>query len=360
MKKMCVLLTGVLLTTSSLTGCSSNTQTDDSLDAGSEPGPGNADGGSDGGSDAAPEPALCAELPCCGFEPPLEAMRRALDGSNPQNAGFSRPEAFLQVVILSNEDDCSVSDAAMFGDHQGDLSSELGPLVGFRCFEFGVTCEPAEDPRAPGQRTNCVPRSDSPYMPDVQEYVDFLKGLEADPSRVAVSVIGGDPEPVEVEIVATGSGPRASLQPSCVGDAQAAIPAVRLDAFVRRFPQRNIFSSVCRDDYSNAFALITNPMTGPIPERPQCMFAVIHDVDPDTVGVQHECSVALASAAGRTELALCDNAEAPEASSNTPCYSIRDDEQGCRHIGNGLSLYTFLGETVPVPGEQLDITCLRD
>ena len=41
----------------------------------------------------------------CGYEQPLEAVRRALDGSNPDNAGFLRPAAHLAVVIVSDEDD---------------------------------------------------------------------------------------------------------------------------------------------------------------------------------------------------------------------------------------------------------------
>src|SRR5262249_13490511 len=43
----------------------------------------------------------------CGFEETLEGMKRALDGSRPENAGFLRSAAFLAVVILTDEDDCS-------------------------------------------------------------------------------------------------------------------------------------------------------------------------------------------------------------------------------------------------------------
>ena len=47
----------------------------------------------------------------CGFEHQLESVLRALgaDGAPapPQNANFLRPDAFLQVVLLTDEDDCS-------------------------------------------------------------------------------------------------------------------------------------------------------------------------------------------------------------------------------------------------------------
>ncbi len=50
----------------------------------------------------------------CGFEAPLEAMQRALDGSRPENAGFVRADADLAVVIITDEDDCSVADNSIF------------------------------------------------------------------------------------------------------------------------------------------------------------------------------------------------------------------------------------------------------
>src|SRR5262249_31449914 len=49
----------------------------------------------------------------CGFEAQLESMKRALDGSRSENAGFLRPEAFLAVVILTDEDDCSIRDTSI-------------------------------------------------------------------------------------------------------------------------------------------------------------------------------------------------------------------------------------------------------
>ena len=47
----------------------------------------------------------------CGFEQPLASIDRALgaDGAAPPaaNANFLRPDAYLGIVILTNEDDCS-------------------------------------------------------------------------------------------------------------------------------------------------------------------------------------------------------------------------------------------------------------
>src|SRR5690606_3541372 len=89
--------------------------------------------------------------------------------------------------------DCSAIDGgAMFGDPNGTIASPLGPRTSFRCFEFGVQCAGDTNPRAFGTKTGCVPRAGSPYMPTVQSYVDFLRGLKADPNQVVVSTIAGN------------------------------------------------------------------------------------------------------------------------------------------------------------------------
>ena len=63
----------------------------------------------------------------CGFEQHFESMRRALDG---RNGDFLREDAFLAVIFIQDEDDCSASDRAVFGD-----DPDLGHLASFRCFE---------------------------------------------------------------------------------------------------------------------------------------------------------------------------------------------------------------------------------
>lgn len=181
----------------------------------------------------------------CGFEQPLNSLRRALDGSNPGNDGFLRDGAMLAVVILSDEDDCSVSDPSMFDTTQNDINAPLGPLESFRCFEFGVRCEP-DDPRTTGERQQCTPRLDSPYMPNVQHYIDFLKQLKP-PGEVIVATIQGDPSPVTVNLDADDDN-HPKLAPSCVSASGEAAPGVRLDAFQAGFPQRNLRRTICTEN----------------------------------------------------------------------------------------------------------------
>jgi len=173
----------------------------------------------------------------CGFEQPLEAMRRALGGGVPENAGFLRADAALMVVIVSDEDDCSASDPAMY-DPSGEVT--FGPLASFRCFEFGVRCDP-DEPRVLGTKTSCVSREDSAYMYSVQSYVDFLHGLKPSGRVVVVGLVGAA-APVAVESSETG-GPR--LVEVCGSADGAASPAVRHHMLLQSFPARATTGSIC-------------------------------------------------------------------------------------------------------------------
>jgi hypothetical protein len=191
----------------------------------------------------------------CGFEQHLEAMRRALNGSNPANANFLRESAFLAVIFIADEDDCSTADADMFDTSQTSISSELGPLSSFRCFEFGVECEP-DSRTVNGPRENCAPREDSEYMYGIQEYVDFLRSLKSqDPGLLITAGIIGDPEPVSV---GRNNMNIPELQPSCVTNAGEAAPAIRLTNFLGQFPNRSTVTTICNEDLTDALLQIAD------------------------------------------------------------------------------------------------------
>ena len=75
----------------------------------------------------------------CGFEHPLAAITRALGAdlqpAPAENQGFLRPDAFLVIVVLTNEDDCSTSPSSPVFD--ATANTALGPPGNFRCNEFG-------------------------------------------------------------------------------------------------------------------------------------------------------------------------------------------------------------------------------
>lgn len=226
----------------------------------------------------------------CGFEQPLEAMKRAL--SPGRNPGFLRADAMLGVLIVTDEDDCSVNPGgAMFGDPAATISSPLGPRTSFRCFEFGVQCEGDTIPRAFGTKTGCVPRVGSPYMPTVQPFVDFLRGLKADPTQIAVGTVAGNVDAARTAVV--GPDPddatRPVLNASCLSASGSAAPALRLQTFREGFPERNASATICNDnlhDALTAFAQLVRTTQGDA-----CIAPTLADVEPATPGVQVRCEV---------------------------------------------------------------------
>jgi len=95
----------------------------------------------------------------CGYEHSLESARRALDPQSNINPGFLRDDAFLAIVFITDEDDCSARNPQLFDPTQAALTDPLGPLTSFRCFEFGITCD-INDRNKMGPRHNCVPAQD--------------------------------------------------------------------------------------------------------------------------------------------------------------------------------------------------------
>ncbi len=159
----------------------------------------------------------------CGFEQPLESVKRALNGSQAKNAGFVRPNAALAIILLTDEDDCSVFDPGLFDNSAASVPT-LGPLTSFRCFEFGVVCEP-DDARVPGLKKDCKSREDSPFVRRVSQYAHFLPSEKpADKLLVATFAVPADTVAVELD---DSNQPR--LSATCNGGNGA--PAVRLSGW---------------------------------------------------------------------------------------------------------------------------------
>src|SRR5262249_36871147 len=120
----------------------------------------------------------------CGLEQPLASLRRALDPTNTLNANFLREDARLAIVFVSDEDDCSAKDPAVF-DATADGMAKLGP-PNHRCTVYGVTCDGDPDLRHFGVRQNCKPNATSMYMEDVAPFVSMLRTLKKDPGQIFV------------------------------------------------------------------------------------------------------------------------------------------------------------------------------
>ena len=268
----------------------------------------------------------------CGFEQPLESMRLALDGTNPENAGFLRADAMLAIVFLTDEDDCSVFDPQMFDTSQNSVDDPLGPLSSFRCFEFGVQCE-EDTPRTEGVRDNCIPREDSEYMTSVSEYVEFVQGLKSDPTKIVVTGITGPSSPV---IVGADMNGNPKLEPACDSPGGTADAAVRLSSFIGSFPGRAVAQSICGDGSLSAELRYASSVIAGAANQSPCIIGPLEDIDQDAAGLQYDCRVYDAENRGtaneiRTPIRACDNSD-----TSLPCHRLTGDSAMCGHTESTL------------------------
>ena len=208
----------------------------------------------------------------CGFEQPLAAVMRALgaDGkpAPAENATFLRPNALLFIVIVTNEDDCSVpTGSTLFNTTTNtNLASALGPVQNFRCNEFGHLCNGAKPPRlAPGgdvtamvPLTGCVPAEGSGMLTPVAAFVSQLRALKAFPDdQILLGVIAAAPTPYTVTWKSpstSDTGPWPVIAHSCsTSDGRFGDPAVRLAALATSFGTNGILTSVCDTSYAPIF-----------------------------------------------------------------------------------------------------------
>ena len=183
----------------------------------------------------------------CGFEAQLESARRALDPKLNINPGFIRENAFLAVVFITDEDDCSARNPQLFDPQQQGLTDPLGPLTSFRCFEFGIQCD-INDRNKVGPRANCVPAFDWLYK--VDDYIAFFTSLKPTKDRIIMAAIAGPLEPV----VVGKDGPNPVLKPSCQTADGFAVPAIRINKVINEFDGQ--LTSVCTNDFGPALVAL--------------------------------------------------------------------------------------------------------
>ncbi len=230
----------------------------------------------------------------CGFGQPLAALARALgaDGQPPppENAGFLRPDAYLMIVFLSNQDDCSApAGSSLFSlsdPSANDLRDPQGPLTHYRCNHAGHLCVDSQavevsPPIAPPAGavsvdgvptlalTNCQSNERDGALTPVSKFVSEIRSLKQDPdNRILVSGIVGPSSPYAVEwLPQPGSAAPGELwprvAPSCgseAADGSGAFgePAVRLTQFVNAFPN-SVLASVCDENYAQVLTALTGP-----------------------------------------------------------------------------------------------------
>ncbi len=281
----------------------------------------------------------------CGIEQHLAATKRAL--TNTTNAGFLREHAKLAVIFIADEDDCSLAHKALF---EGATD---GTIVNFRCTSAGIECDGSDDLETPGLRTECHPKADSQYLHDVDGYVDFLRGLKADPSRdVIVAGIVGDPDPVEITKDNAG---HSLLKPSCQYSGQFAYPAVRTADFLSQF-ELSVRETICGADLSDALvqigALLKRGFGDP------CFESVLADLDPDTAGLQPDCAVSDVQVRPDGNAGLEYVIPPCSLGANTPCWRVELDEAKCFYTPTKLKLVVDRGGVIPPSDIHLRASCV--
>ena len=215
--------------------------------------------------------ALAADFTCvgtvgtggCGFEQPLEAALEALAVSRPtaytlptyepplfagrpghgdsRNAGFVRTGSLLAVLVVSDEEDCSLADRTLLDP----VSPTYGGVeTNLRCFAFPEALHP------------------------VARYVDGLLALRARrPDQLAFALLAGVPPdlsrplPSREDLDVLLEDPRmqervdpemhSRVASSCTGPGGAAFPPRRMVRVAQSLGQgRSTVQSICDDDYA--------------------------------------------------------------------------------------------------------------
>ncbi len=313
----------------------------------------------------------------CGFEAQLEAMKRALDGSRPENAGFIRNGAYLGVIILTDEDDASVKNNAVFSLPDATVGGKndfrVQPL-------FAYQCATSISATVGGTYKNCTPRTDS-YLQDPHYYSQFLSGVK-DLSQIVVAAIAGPPPGLQTNdnppqtanspdittgpLALNGLSQSLALQPSCSatinGNPAIGRPGVRLASFLGDFGDHGRFYTVCQSDYSAALADIGKTLFNAISP---CLEGHIDptDADPANPGTQLQCTVSDVqvddkSGTTGTVIPACkmQDPTTPAANGARPCWWVNQNPTACPAPDTGFEL-KLVRTQPPATGTNVVVEC---
>jgi hypothetical protein len=302
----------------------------------------------------------------CGFEHQLQAFEFALrPGVLSQSTTdgpilaaqqkMIRPSAYLGLVFLSDEDDCSAApNDGMFNSSLNvTLATESASLrCATRAHECGGT-NLTGTPPAPGYPTtaafthafsDCAARTDScpnvldgngstdtstatdcSPLRDIHSMANAIKALKADPNQIFVAGIFGWPlsdsdmataqykidkifnqntadtaRPTVFDywpICYDPNHPLGSNDPTTQAGYQASVAwgatgGLRMSAFVDEFAPNGLKYSICQPDYSAAMSAIGNVIAKKL--QNVCVNATLLDTDLNAPGLQPDCRVAYA------------------------------------------------------------------
>ena len=306
----------------------------------------------------------------CGFEHQFASVLRALgaDGSPPpqENQQFLRKEAYLVVIFITNEDDCSAAPGngpngrvPLFDtSNNRDMASQLGPPQNFRCNEFGHTCPTGvsgdfgrtvlhPNRNAPNNDVNQTVSYDGCMSDDSEGYLlpvtgnngvaAALKGLKSDQSQVLVAAITGAPTPYQVHWKTPSSAdtscgatscPWPEITHSCTAtDSSFADPGVRVAQLVQQFGANGLLLSICDQSFAGSLMRIGELINASL--QPPCVQGKVatkpNSTDPDCAVVSHTTDTTTGNTIDSTVPWCNANNNAP------PCWSLMTN--GCANNG---------------------------
>ncbi|HTB56472.1 MAG TPA: hypothetical protein VLC06_01290 [Polyangia bacterium] len=337
----------------------------------------------------------------CGFEHQLAAIDRALGsdglGAPPsQNSGFLRPEAYLGIVMLTNEDDCSAPDNTTIyslNGYQQNIANPDGPIANYRCNggpRGGHYCQdpnsanptayatpplnpPADATGNPTQLplTGCEDNeSGSSALTSVSQFITDIKSLKPDPdNQILVAGIIAPPAPYTVEWVPESGGQDTQpgelwpqVEHSCgeqndddvnpaatqfTTDGSFGDPGVREAQFLAAFPN-SVLASICDPSYAASMTAIATKLGALI--TPPCITGKLQN---DSMG-QPMCSVVeqLTDAQGNMKDIALQNCA--ENGNTSPCWSLTTGGMGC---ANGAQLTVTDTANANPASESSTINC---
>jgi hypothetical protein len=315
----------------------------------------------------------------CGFEHQLASIDRALgaDGNAApdSNANFLRDNAYLGIVLLTNEDDCSAPpNTQLFslnGQQQGTMNP-LGPIANYRCNQFGHLCKdpggnmvqpPLTPPGGNGTPTetftDCVSNdSGNPQqqtLTPVTKFVSDIKSKKTDPdNQILFAAITAPADPYTVEWVPPASPPPGTsgqlwpqIMHSCgakggddvnpastmnTTDGSFGDPGVRITQFVKSFPNYFV-SSICDASYAQSMTAIATKLGALI--KPNCITGKIQS---DSNG-HPLCTVVNHLTSANSTTATDVNIPNCDTNNNTaPCWTLEANAAACPKGGVALKL----------------------
>jgi hypothetical protein len=280
----------------------------------------------------------------CGFENQFSAVTRALgtdgQGAPPaENQGFLRPDAYLAIVMITNEDDCSASPGIPLYDFSANtrIADTLGPALNFRCNEYGHVCKggvhpdrhaPNGDVTATVSYEDCMSAEDGALL-RVADVAAGIKHLKTDPdNQIVFAAISGFASPYTVHWEPSTNGdpsPWPKIDHSCMAsDGSYADPSPRISQLVREFGPNGLQLDICGGEFDRALERIADKIADRI--RKPCIEGQVAKKPNTSVD---DCTVISSSPDDLGNVIERPIASCADTNGVGPCWQLTAGDTGC-------------------------------